>query len=72
VAQEPLLPAEEADLAVEESRIPPVRDHNLELAVGVTADPADDAELEQEELHVSRELRAVGGVGDLDAHPRQS
>src|SRR5581483_12042991 len=41
-----LLGAEEPDIAREEPRVAPVRDHDLDLALRVTAEPRDDAELE--------------------------
>src|SRR5262245_39727104 len=65
----PLLGAQESDLAREPSRVPAIRDHDLELTCVVPTDPADDAELEQQELNVMRETLAVGRVRDLDRSP---
>src|SRR5205807_9066316 len=67
----PLLGAEEPDAAGEEARVAAVADHDLDLALLVATETADDAELEQELLHVTREPLAIRRVGDLDAVTRQ-
>src|SRR5438093_627591 len=67
----PLLGAQEADKLREQSRVAPVRDHHLNLAVLVAAQARDDAELQQQLLDVGGEPFALRGVADLDRLPRQ-
>ena len=57
-----LLGPPEPDPACEEVGVAAVADHQLDLAVGVLGSTADHPELEQQVLHVTRELLAAGGV----------
>ena len=61
-----LLRAPEPHVALEEPGVVPVADHQLDLTAGVLGPAAHDAELEEQVLHVTGQLRAPRGVRDLD------
>ena len=66
-----LLRAKETDVARKKPPITPVGDHDLGLTLLVLAQAADDTKLEQQQLDIPSELRAVGRVRDLDCLARQ-
>ena len=66
-----VLRTEEANVLLEQPRVAAVRDHDLELALRVAAQPGDDAELEEQQLNALRKLLAEREVRDLNRVPRQ-